>query len=64
VLVVHSRDDEIVPFAHGQRLHEAAGARGRLLEMRGGHNEAFLFGEPRRVAAVAEFLGDQAAEKF
>jgi uncharacterized protein len=63
VLVVHSRDDEIVPFAHGQRLHAAAGPRGRLLEMRGGHNEAFLFGAPRQIAAVADFLGSHAAEK-
>lgn len=57
VLVVHSRDDEIVPFAHAQRLHAAAGARGRLLDMRGGHNDAFVFGTAERVAAVAEFLG-------
>ncbi len=56
VLVAHSRDDEIVPFAHAQRLQAAAGARGRLLEMRGGHNDAFLFGAPERVVAVAEFF--------
>jgi len=56
VLVVHSRDDEIVPFAHAQRLHAAAGARGRLLEMRGGHNDAFVFGTAEQVAAVAAFL--------
>lgn len=56
VLVVHSRDDEIVPFAHARRLQAAAGARGRLLEMRGGHNDAFVFGKPEQVAAVAAFL--------
>jgi uncharacterized protein len=56
VLVVHSRDDEIVPFAHGLRLHAAAGARGQLLEMRGGHNDAFVFGKPEQVAVVANFL--------
>ncbi len=60
VLVVHSRDDEIVPFAHGQRLQAAAGARGQLLELRGGHNDAFVFGKPEQVAAVAEFLRDAA----
>ncbi|MDP2397665.1 MAG: alpha/beta hydrolase [Burkholderiales bacterium] len=60
VLVVHSRDDEIVPFAHGQRLRAAAGARGQLLELRGGHNDAFVFGKPEQVAAVAEFLRDAA----
>lgn len=56
VLVVHSRDDEIVPFAHGQRLQAAAGARGQLLEMRGGHNDAFVFGKPEQIAVVAQFL--------
>lgn len=58
VLVAHSVHDEIVPFAHAQRLQAAAGARGRLLGMRGGHNDAFLFGTPEQVAAVAEFLRD------
>jgi uncharacterized protein len=56
VLVVHSVDDEIVPFAHAQRLHAAAGTRGHLLEMRGGHNDAFVFGKPEQVAVVAQFL--------
>jgi uncharacterized protein len=42
VLVVHSPDDEIIPFDHGRRLHEAAGDRGTLLEIRGDHNTGFL----------------------
>lgn len=62
VLVVHSRDDEIVPFAHGQRLQAAAGARGQLLEMRGGHNDAFVFGKPEQVTVVAEFLRSAASK--
>ena len=42
VLVAHSRDDEIVPFHHAERLLAATGQRGRLLELRGGHNDGFL----------------------
>ncbi|NBB93445.1 MAG: alpha/beta fold hydrolase [Gammaproteobacteria bacterium] len=42
VLVIHSRDDEIIPFSHGRRLHQIAGERGTLLEIRGGHNTGFL----------------------
>ncbi len=57
VLVAHSRDDEIVPFAHGERLYAAATGARAWLEMRGGHNEAFLFGQPLWVRAVEEFLG-------
>lgn len=42
VLIVHSRDDEIVPFAHGRRLFAVANEPKQLVEMRGGHNEGFL----------------------
>lgn len=56
VLIAHSRDDEIVPFAHGERLHAAASGAKTLLEMRGGHNEAFLFGTPEWTQAVADFM--------
>ncbi|WP_024327299.1 alpha/beta hydrolase [Thioalkalivibrio sp. AKL19] len=41
ILFAHSPQDEIVPFEHAERLHAAAGD-GRLLEMQGGHNDAFL----------------------
>ena len=56
VLIAHSRNDEIVPFAHGERLYAAATGVRSFLEMRGGHNEAFLFGQPARVRAVEDFL--------
>lgn len=42
VLVIHSRSDEIIPFAHGQALYDAAPSPKRLLEIEGGHNEGFL----------------------
>ena len=42
VLVVHSRDDEIIPFGHGQILFEMAREPKQFLELRGGHNDGFL----------------------
>lgn len=56
VLVVHSRDDEIVPFSHGRRLLEAAGDRGRLLEISGDHNTGFLASGERYVDGLDDFL--------
>ena len=41
-LVIHSPDDEIIPYAHGRRLHEAAGQDAAFLEIRGSHNIGFL----------------------
>jgi len=37
VLVMHSQQDEIVPFRMGRRLYEAARAPKRFVELRGGH---------------------------
>ncbi len=42
VLVIHSRDDEIVAFRHGERLYGSANSPKELLEIRGGHNDGFL----------------------
>jgi fermentation-respiration switch protein FrsA (DUF1100 family) len=39
ILVVHSRDDEIIPFHHGQAIFEAANEPKTFLEIRGGHND-------------------------
>lgn len=38
LLVVHSRDDEMIRFEHGRRIYEAAPEPKTLLEMTGGHN--------------------------
>ena len=40
-LIIHSLDDEIVPFSQGERLFAAAGGPKRFLQIRGGHNTAF-----------------------
>ena len=56
VLIAHSRDDEIVPFAHGEALFAAAREPKQFLAMRGGHNDALLFARDEWAAAVAAFL--------
>jgi uncharacterized protein len=42
VLVIHSPDDEIVPFAHGLRLFERAHRPKHFLQIRGRHNSGFI----------------------
>ncbi len=56
ILIAHSRDDDIIPFAHGKALFEAAREPKRFLEMRGGHNDGFLFVRDEWVAQLAAFL--------
>lgn len=56
VFVAHSRQDEIVPFEHGQRLYAAAREPKAWLEMAGGHNEGFLFVRAEWRASLGRFL--------
>ncbi|PZO37299.1 MAG: alpha/beta hydrolase [Pseudanabaena frigida] len=42
VLIIHSIDDEIIPFQHGERNFQVANAPKRLIKLRGDHNSGFL----------------------
>ncbi|GBC84853.1 Multifunctional-autoprocessing repeats-in-toxin [bacterium HR11] len=57
VLIFHSRDDEIVAFAHALRLQATGPAPKVLVELRGGHNDAFLVARDRYEAGWRDFLG-------
>jgi fermentation-respiration switch protein FrsA (DUF1100 family) len=60
VLVAHGDQDEIVPFALGQRLFEAAPAPRRFLRLAGaGHNDALVY--PGLLDAVAAFAREAVA---
>ena len=56
VFIAHSRDDDIVPYAHGKRLYETANEPKTFLEMRGGHNDGFIFVRPEWIAELGAFL--------
>ncbi|MEA5479685.1 alpha/beta fold hydrolase [Pseudanabaena galeata UHCC 0370] len=42
VLVIHSIDDEIIPFHHGDRNFQVANQPKKLVKLRGDHNGGFL----------------------
>jgi len=42
ILVVHSKNDEIIPFEEGLEIFQAAPKTKQFLEMSGGHNDGFL----------------------
>ncbi|WP_438501568.1 alpha/beta hydrolase [Nitrosococcus oceani] len=56
VLIIHSRDDEIIPFAHGQALFKAALLPKQLLVLNGNHNDAFLVSERAYLQGIDAFL--------
>ena len=54
-LFIHATNDEVIPYAHGQRLYEAAGSPKRFLTVTGGHEHAFEEDRERYYAAVKAF---------
>jgi len=60
VLVIHSRDDEIIPFDMGKAIYQAvAGEDKTFLEIWGGHNTGFYLSESVYIPALEKFLREQ-----
>jgi len=55
-LIVHSRDDEIVPFHHGEAIFAAAHEPKSLLVLRGGHNDAYVRDDVNYINGLRSFL--------
>lgn len=51
-LILHSPDDEVIPYAHGRKLFEAAAEPKQFVELSGGHNDD----SPALGPAVREFI--------
>lgn len=56
VLVAHSRDDEIIPFHHGESIFASANEPRTLLTLRGTHNDAFVRDERAYIDGLRKFL--------
>ena len=56
LLIIHSNDDEIIPYSHAQRLYAAAHEPKHLLNISGGHNDGFLVSGNRYTEGLRGFL--------
>ncbi len=56
VLVIHSPQDDMIPFAHGQELFEAASQPKQFIELSGSHNSGFYGSEKTYLAGWKTFL--------
>jgi fermentation-respiration switch protein FrsA (DUF1100 family) len=57
VLVIHSHDDEIIPFSHGLAIFEAAPEPRTIVALHGSHNDAHLVDVQTYLRALSGFLG-------
>ena len=56
LLIIHGRRDDIVPFAMGQRLYEAARPPKFFYPLEGaGHNDTFVVGGPAYFQTLSQF---------
>ena len=62
-LFLHSPEDAIIPYAHGQRLFAAATEPKRFVTLRGGHDNAFRADSALYYGSIAEVLRGTAAQE-
>lgn len=55
-LILHSRDDQLVPFSHGKLLFDVALPPKQFTSLKGGHGNSFSVSNPTYTAAVSSFL--------
>lgn len=56
VLVLHSPDDEIIPFRLGEKVFQAANEPKSFVKMRGGHNNGIFMSQPDYERALGAFV--------
>jgi len=56
LLVLHSKDDEIIPFYMGKKIFHAANQPKYFVTMKGDHNSGFLFSQPGYEQSILEFI--------
>ncbi|HKJ66982.1 MAG TPA: alpha/beta fold hydrolase [bacterium] len=56
VLIMHSREDDLIPFRHGKNLYEAAHEPKSFLELRGGHGESIFVSRKEYMEGIERFL--------
>jgi len=61
VLIIHSRDDEIIPFQFGQELYQIANEPKQFLEIHGSHNDGFYISGDSYFQTLKEFFARQHA---
>jgi uncharacterized protein len=56
LLVIHSPNDEIVPYSHGRKIFDAANAPKEFLKITGSHNEGFDESKETYVEGLRNFM--------
>ncbi len=55
-LIIHSKNDEMIPFSMGQKLYDVALEPKTFLAISGGHNEGHLYSREEFMAGIEQFI--------
>ncbi|HIF51216.1 MAG TPA: alpha/beta hydrolase [Thiotrichaceae bacterium] len=58
LLVIHSVDDDLIPYQHGQKLFKAAKEPKTFLSINGGHNDGFIISGKKYIEGMDRFITD------
>ena len=61
-LFLHSPEDSIIPFVHGQRLYAAANNVKRFVDVKGGHQNAYRIDKAKYYGAITQLMREVAPE--
>ena len=56
ILIIHGRDDELIPLMHGVILYEEANEPKEFFEIKGGHNDGFILTGEAYIKRIEEFI--------
>lgn len=56
LLMLHSPDDEIIPYDLGEKLFRAANEPKQFVKLKGDHNNGFMLSQPKYEQALARFI--------
>lgn len=56
ILIIHSRDDEIISFHHGQTLYASIRGQKEFLEIHGSHNFGFMDSRTAYISFLDDFI--------
>lgn len=56
VLVIHSPDDEVVPFHHGKELYDSIKGPKAFVEIHGSHNRGFIESQAVFESSISDFI--------
>lgn len=52
IVVIHSLDDEVIPYTHGRLLYEKANEPKSFIKLRGGHGNGFMLSKDSYISGL------------